>query len=121
MLFSNEQMEEMSKEAEAIAELLKATEEILKQTAKSKKTRKPIEGDNIIHVDFSLKREFEKAQKLPLKLPQVLAIYHDWAFRTHQLAQINVNRLNNKAVRKMVELNYGIVHTITDILPKAEE
>lgn len=120
MLYSDEQAEEMSKEAKAIAKLLQATENILKQTKKSRKNKKKNGNDNIIHVDFSLKREFEKAQKLTLKLPQILAVYHDWAFRTHQLAQVNADKMNNKAICEMVELNYEIVNTITDVSLKTE-
>lgn len=117
-MFTENQVEEMSKEAEAIAELHNATSAILHVEKENIKQKKPTTSDsNVIYVDFKLKQEYEKAKTIPLKLPQILAIYHDWAFRTYELAQANRNHLKNKHILKMVELNHAIVDTITSILP----
>lgn len=117
-MFTESQVEEMSKEAEAIAELHNATATILRVEKENIKQKKYAPSENnIIHVDFRLRQEYEKAKSIPLKLPQVLAIYHDWAFRTYELAQSNRGHLKNKHVLKMIEINHVIVDTITTVLP----
>lgn len=117
-MFTDNQVEEMSKEAEAIAELHNATAAILHLEKENIKQKKYVASDsNVIRVDFSLRQEYEKAKAIPLKLPQVLAIYHDWAFRTYELAQSNKGHLKNKHVLKMIELNHAIIDSITTILP----
>jgi hypothetical protein len=118
-VYTNDQVEEMAKEAEAVAELYKAVDAILHpDTNRTDKEECDVADENVIYVDFGLKREFEKAQTMPLKLPQLIAVYHDWAFRSFLLAKANQTRLKNKKVREMVELNHAIVGTIQDIMPK---
>lgn len=120
MTFPDKHSEELSKEIDSIMVLLRA----IKETLKAARTEKEFPNDdeqNVVYVDFALKKEFEKAQTIPLKPSQIVAVYHDWAYRTYELIQANIHNLNNKAVREMVELNYAIVNTIENLLPRLKK
>lgn len=117
MLYSDEDLAQMSKEAEAVGDLLNAIERLLEEEAQGS-IQPP---KNVIHVDFRIKTEFTKImtknRNTRLELPVVLKRYHDWAERTYLLALKNSGRLRKGKLREHIAEARDIVATITRILP----
>lgn len=115
MLYSDDQMVEMTLEIEAVADLLKAIEKILEEEKEG--TNISAIG-NVIYTDFGILAEFERLREARLKLPQVIAVYHDWAERTYMLCVKNRGRLQKGKLRRYIEQCFGQVLTIKKLFPK---
>jgi len=115
-LYTEQQMVEMTMEIDAIVDLMNATERILNEE-KSGGNTMPL--GNIVHVDFFILPEFKRLAKAKLKLPQILAVYHDWAERTYMLAVKNRGRLQRGKLRKYIESSLAQVQTLQKLLPNA--
>ena len=103
-------------ELDSIVDLMNATREILD---KEKEDTNVIPITNLVHVDFFIVAEFERLRKARLKLPQILAVYHDWAERTYTLASKNRGRLRRGKLRRYIETCLAQVSTIQKFLPGA--
>jgi hypothetical protein len=93
-------MSELTMEYDSILELAEATRAILADESKGRNIEKP---SSIVYIDFSMPNEFVKLGSIKMKLPQILAIYHDWASRTYDLAYENKGRLKKGKLREYIE------------------
>lgn len=109
-------MSEMAMELDAIGDLANAISNILEEE-KAGTSFSPT--DNVVHVDFSILSEFDRLKNSRLKLPQVLAVYHDWAERTYMLCQKNRGRLRNGSLRHYIDSCILQIGTIERIFPTA--
>lgn len=109
MVYSEEQMIEMTMEIDAIVDLMKAVEAILEE---EKKGTNIVPIGNVVYVDLFILPEFQRLRNAKLHFPQVLAVYHDWAERTYNLAMRNRGRLKKGKLRKLVESCLAQVQTI---------
>jgi len=114
-LYTDEDLQAMSKEAEAVGDLLNAIARHLSNEEKGS-AQTP---QNVIHVDFKIKTEFTKTmtKHKSLSLLKVLENYHDWAERAFLLCLKNEGRLDKGLVRNHVVGARDIIATITRILP----
>lgn len=108
-MFTEEEMVEMTMEIDAIVDLMKAVEKILEE---EKAGTNITSISNVIYVDFFILPELERLKNARLKLPQILAVYHDWAHRTYNLAMNNRGRLKKGKLRNHVEKSLAQVQTI---------
>lgn len=113
-MFNEKEMSEMAMELDAIGDLANAISNILEEE-KTGTSISPV--DNVVHVDFSILSEFEKLKDSRLKLPQVLAVYHDWAERTYMLCQKNRGRLQGGRLRQYIDNCILQIGTIERIFP----
>jgi len=118
--YSDEDLLMMSKEAEAIGDLLRATDKILLKEEKGE-GRQVGEDNNVVYVDFGIAQEFKKLETTPMKIGQVLELYHNWAERVFLLAMQNSGRLKKGKLREHVAKTLAIVATITRILPMSDK
>lgn len=109
----------MSKEAEAINDLLRATDKILNEEKKSEE-KKHDKDDNVLYVDFAIAEEFKKLETTPMKMKEVLSLYHNWAERLFLIVMENRGHLKRGKLRDHVEKTLDLVATITRILPMNE-
>ena len=107
------QLTEMSKEAEAIADLLKSVEQLLKDEQEG---QVPVLESNIIRMDKKILTEFEQRKIEPLQMHEVLKIYHDWAWRTYFVVQGNQGRLKKGKLREHALELFAVISTIKQIL-----
>lgn len=107
-------MVEMTMELDAIVDFMNATQKILDE---EKEGTNVVPINNVVHVDFFIVPEFEKLMKMRLQLPQVLAVYHDWADRTYALAMKNRGRLQRGKIRRYIEKCLAQVATIQRLFP----
>jgi hypothetical protein len=118
-LYTDEDLEAMSREAEAVGDLLNAIDRYLENEKKGSKDT----PSNVIYVDFKIKNEFTRimSSHAQRSLMDILSKYHDWAERTFLLCLKNGGRLDKGLIREYVVEARDIVATITKILPMAPQ
>ena len=116
--YTDEDMSAMTKEVDAIADLLRATDAILLREEKSDSHE--LGKNNVIYVDFAIAQEFKKLETTPTQMDKILKLYHDWAERVFLLAERNSGRHKKGKLRTHVVSALGIAATITRILPSEE-
>lgn len=117
-LYTDEDLLAMSKEAEAVGDLLNAIERFLEDEEKGS-VQVP---KDVIHVDFKIKTEFTKVmtKHRRIALIDILKHYHDWAERAYLLCLKNGGRLQKGKLRDHVVEAKDIVATIVKILPMSQ-
>ena len=111
MTYTDKQMTELTMEIDAISDLIQASETIL-----FKELKGDIKSKNrVYNVDFSMPAEFERIKNSKLKLPEILSIYHDWAYRTYMLCIKNRGKLKSGPMRKIILERLEMVKTINVI------
>jgi hypothetical protein len=103
----------MTKQSEAIADIINAVEKILKEEALGEVPRSE---SNIIRLDRKILTEFEERKQEKLQLHEVLKIYNNWAWRLYYVVQANQGRLKKGKIREHAIEICSIVCTIKQIL-----
>lgn len=117
--YTEEQLQEIYKESEAIADILNACEKML---VEEKEGEVPASENNIIRMDGKILTEFEFYKTQPMALDKVISIYHNWAWRLYYVIQGNQGRLKKGKLRDHVLEIFSVVSTIRQILsPKNPE
>ena len=111
--YTQEQLAEMTKESEAIADIINSVEKILTEEALGEV---PKTESNLIKLDRKMLIEFEKRREEKFQLHQVLKIYHDWAWRLYYVVQGNQGRLKKGKLREHALELYAVVCTIKQIM-----
>jgi len=111
--YTEEQLQEIYKESEAIADILNACEKMLKEEQEGEV---PAAETNLIRLDKKILSEFEYFKTQPLPLAKVINIYHDWAWRLYYVIQTNQGRLKKGKLRDHAIEVFGVVSTIRQIL-----
>lgn len=117
--YTEEQLQEIYKESEAIADILNACEKMLKEEQEGEV---PVSENNVYRIDRKLLTEFEHYKTQPMALDQVINIYHGWSWRLYYVIQGNQGRLKKGKLREHALELFAIVSTIRQILsPKNPE
>lgn len=114
-LYTDEDLVAMSKEAEAVGDLLNAIDAYLADEEK----RPDRTLTNVIYVDFKIKTEFTEimTSHKNVSLLDILKKYHDWAERTFLMCIKNTGKLDKGIVKQHVLEARDMVASITKILP----
>lgn len=105
------------KKVQDIAAMLKDINEII--NSESKDPSDPEE--NVIQIVPNVLRQFQKNQKIPMNIVNIVTLYENWTQELYGATITNKGHMRNKAIKRHITEAYEICKSVENVLKRLIE